>query len=97
MNRIDDYLHKVSKDLINQAVSNDVTSIVIGKNLNWKQEIKLGKVNNQNFVQIPFNKVINMIKYKANLKGIDVIEIEESYTSKCSFFDNEYPCKHENY
>ena len=96
-NRIDDYLHKVSKDLINRAVSNDVTSIVIGKNLNWKQEVKLGKVNNQNFVQIPFNKVINMIKYKANLKGIDVIEIEESYTSKCSFFDNEYPCKHESY
>ena len=97
MNRIDDYLHKVSKDLINQAVSNDVTSIVICKNLNWKQEMKLGKVNNQNFVQIPFNKIISMIKYKANLKGIDVIEIEESYTSKCSFFDNEYPCEHENY
>ena len=95
--RINDYLHKVSKDLINQAVSNDVTSIVICKNLNWKQEIKLGKVNNQNFVQIPFNKVISMIRYKANLKGIDVIETEESYTSKCSFFDNEYPCKNESY
>ena len=38
-----------------------------------------------------------MIRYKANLKGIDVIETEESYTSKCSFFDNEYPCEHENY
>ena len=97
MNRINDYLHKISKDLISQAVFNDVTSIVIGKNINWKQEIKLGKVNNQNFIQIPFNKVISMIKYKANLKGIDVIETEESYTSKCSFFDDEYPCKHENY
>ena len=57
----------------------------------------MGKVNNQKFVCIPFTKIINMIMYKANLKGINIIETEQFYTSKCSFFDNETSCKHENY
>lgn len=97
MNQINDCFHKYSSDLINQAVSNGFNTIIIGKNDNWKQEINLGTRNNQNFVFIPFNRLIDKIKYKASLKGIKVIETEESYTSKCSFFDNEYPCKHETY
>ena len=97
MNQINDYFHKYSTDLINQAVSNNFNTIIIGKNKSWKQEINLGTRNNQNFVSIPFNKLIDKIKYKASLKGIKVIETEESYTSKCSFFDNEFPCKQESY
>ena len=34
-------------------------------------------------------KFIEKLKYKALLKDIVVIEIEESYTSKTSFIDNE--------
>lgn len=97
MNRVNDCFHKYSSDLINQAVSNGFNTIVIGKNKSWKQEVNLGTRNNQNFVSIPFDKLVSKIKYKASLKGIKVIETEESYTSKCSFFDNEYPCKHETY
>ena len=97
MNQINDYLHKCSSDLINQAVSNGFNTIVIGKNKSWKQEVNLGTRNNQNFVSIPFNNLISKIRYKASLKGIEVIETEESYTSKCSFFDNEFPCKQETY
>ena len=97
MNKIDDYLHKCSFHLINQAVSNGFNTIIIGKNQSWKQEINLGTKNNQNFVQIPFNKLISKIKYKASLNGIRIIETEESYTSKCSFFDDEFPCRHETY
>lgn len=97
MNKIDDYLHKCSSHLINQAVSNGFNTIIIGKNQSWKQEINLGTKNNQNFVQIPFNKLISKIRYKASLNGIRVIETEESYTSKCSFFDDEFPCKHDIY
>jgi len=54
-NQIKYYLHNVSKYLINHAVSNDINTIIIGKNNSWKQEINIGHVNNQNFVQIPFN------------------------------------------
>ena len=96
-NKIKDYFHKISTYLINQAVSNGITAIFIGLNKEWKQEIKLGKKNNQKFVEIPFNILIDMITYKAKDKGIDVITTEESYTSKCSFFDNEEMCHHDKY
>lgn len=89
-NQIKYYLHNVSKYLINQIVSNNINTIIIGKNNLWKQEINIGKVNNQNFVQIPFNQLIHMIYYKAKLQGINVVIQEESYTSKVSFFDNDY-------
>lgn len=96
-NKIDDCIHKTSRYIINQAVSNDVRTIIVGHNKNWKQEISMGKVNNQKFVQIPFDKLIHQLKYKGLLEGITVIEIEESYTSKCSFLDNESIEKHESY
>lgn len=96
-NKIKDYLHKASRILVNQLVSNDISTIVIGHNKEWKQDINIGKQNNQKFVQIPFNTFIYMITYKAQIQGIKVIQREESYTSKCSFIDNEEICKHEKY
>lgn len=85
-NKIKDYLHKASRMLINHVVSNDINTIIIGHNKCWKQEINIGKRNNQNFVSIPFNMFISMISYKATLEGINVKIVEESYTSKCSFW-----------
>ena len=96
-NKIKDYLHKASRILVNHLVSNDISTIVIGHNKEWKQDINIGKQNNQKFVQIPFNTFIHMITYKAQMQGIKVIQREESYTSKCSFMDNEEICKHEKY
>ncbi|WP_293119557.1 IS200/IS605 family accessory protein TnpB-related protein [Okeania sp. SIO1I7] len=63
--------------------------MIIGHNEEWKQKINLGKRNNQNFVSVPYNKLIEMLSYKAEMVGIDVILIEESYTSKASFIDND--------
>ena len=91
--RIDTYLHKASKLLVDLAVSYDVSKIVIGYNKNWKQEVNIGKRNNQNFVSIPFLTFVNDITYKAKLKGIEVILTEESYTSGTSFLDGELPIK----
>lgn len=96
-NKINDYLHKSSHYIVNHLVSNNIANLVIGLNKEWKQETNIGKVNNQNFVQIPHSKLIEMLKYKCQLEGINVIVREESYTSKCSFIDNESICKHENY
>lgn len=96
-NKIDDYFHKASRYIINQAVSNDVRTIVVGHNKNWKQEVSIGKVNNQKFVQIPFDKLIHQLMYKGKLEGINVVEVEESYTSKCSFLDNESIEHHTSY
>jgi putative transposase len=96
-NKINDYLHKTSKKLVNHLVSNNINTLVIGKNDNWKQDINIGRVNNQNFVQIPHYKFIEMLKYKCKIEGINIILQEESYTSKCSFLDNEDVKKQQNY
>ena len=79
------YSNRLMELLVNEGIS----TLVIGHNKGWKDKISIGKVNNQNFVSIPFNKVINIIKYKAEDFGIKCIEQEESYTSKASFLDND--------
>ena len=89
-NKIKDYFHKVSRYIVNQLVEQSINTLIIGKNNGWKQETNLGKRNNQNFVQIPFNMLINMLQYKCKIQGINCILQEESYTSKASFFDNDY-------
>ena len=96
-NKINDYLHKTSRYLVNHLVSNKIDTLVIGYNKEWKQETKLWKVNNQNFVNIPFQKLIDMLSYKCRLVWIKVEMQEESYTSKCSFLDNESVEHHEKY
>ena len=78
-----------SNRLMELLVKEGISTLVIGHNKNWKDKINIGKVNNQNFVNIPFNKVIDIIKYKAEDLGIKCIEQEESYTSKASFLDND--------
>ena len=96
-NRINDYLHKITTYIVNHAVSKNIGTIVVGYNKEWKQDTKMGKVNNQNFVNIPFYRLINMLEYKCRLKGIKFQTITESYTSKCSFVDNEEIKKHQTY
>ena len=96
-NRINDYLHKITTYIVNQAVSQNIGTIVVGYNKEWKQDTKMGKVNNQNFVNIPFYRLINLLAYKCRLKGIKFQTITESYTSKCSFVDNEEIKKHTSY
>ena len=95
--RINDYLHKITTYIVNHAVSKNIGTIVVGYNKEWKQDTKMGKVNNQNFVQIPFYRLINLLAYKCRLKGITFQTITEAYTSKCSFIDNEEIKKHTSY
>ncbi len=95
--KIDNYLHNASRYVIDMLVKYGIGRLVIGKNPQWKQEINLGKVNNQNFVAIPHARFIKQLQYKAALVGIEVITIEESYTSKCSFLDNEPIAKQQQY
>lgn len=77
--------------LIEELVSLNISKLIIGKNKEQKQEINLhSKLENRNFCLIPFNKLIEILKYKCQENGIECIEQEESYTSKASFLDNNY-------
>ena len=82
-------MHKISTHIINEAVKNNISKIFIGKNIGWKNELNIGKRNNQNFVFVPHVKLFNQLLYKGLLNGIEVIFTEESYTSKASFFDKD--------
>jgi putative transposase len=87
--RIDNYLHTVSRRVIDWCQLNDIGQLVIGKNHDWKQDINIGKKNNQEFTKIPHAKLIHLLDYKAQLAGITVILTEESYTSKASALDGD--------
>lgn len=91
-NKINNYLHKASKSVIEYCIGLKIDTIVIGNNLKWKQCINLGKTN-QGFVQIPYETFIKQIQYKAENIGIKVVITEESYTSGTSFIDDELPIK----
>ncbi len=84
---INDYLHKVSRFIINHALMTNSGTIVVGHNPEWKKAIHIGKVNNQKFVSIPHARLIEMLQYKGEEIGLNVIVREESYTSKASSLD----------
>ena len=88
-NKIDYEMNRISAHIINEAVKNNISKIFIGNNIDWKNEINIGRRNNQNFVNIPHTKLFNQLLYKGLLNGIEVIFTEESYTSKASFFDKD--------
>ena len=96
-NKVKNYLHATSKYIVDYCLTNDIGKIIIGHNKGWKQKINIGKRNNQNFVSIPYNILIDQITYKSELVGIEVVVVEESYTSKCSFLDKEKPTKQKIY
>ena len=85
---VEDRLHKLSRAIINDLSHRGVSTVIVGKNTGQKINNKL-----KNFVQVPLFRLINMIKYKAELAGITFIQVNESYTSGTSFLDNELPTK----
>ena len=95
--KIKDYMHKVSRKIVEYMEANSLNTLFVGKNAGWKDSINLGRTNNQNFVSIPYNMLIQMLEYKCKLAGINFVIVNEAYTSKCSFLDREKISKHNSY
>ena len=95
--KVKDYMHKVSRKIVEYMEANSLNTLFVGKNVGWKDSINLGRTNNQNFVSIPYNMLIQMLEYKCKLAGINFILVNEAYTSKCSFLDKEKISKHDSY
>ena len=84
-----DNMHKISRSIVDFCVGHGIKVLVLGKNKGWKQDVNIGRRNNQNFVSIPFEKLRFMITYKAQMAGIIVLVQEESYTSKSDFLSKD--------
>ena len=83
------YIGYYTNKLIEILRTERISKLVVGYNKGWKQEINIGSKNNQSFVNIPFRKILDILRYKLEDNGIEYKEQEESYTSKASYLDND--------
>ena len=88
-NRINDYLSKAARTIVNYCLNNDIRKLVLGYNEDFQRNSNIGSINNQNFVNIPYGKLRDKLIYLCKLYGIEFKLQEESYTSKASFFDGD--------
>ena len=95
--KANNWIHKLTRWVVNWCVKHNIGQIIVGKNQYWKQKINIGTRNNQNFVLIPFDTITQKLSYKLEEIGVKLKEQEESHTSICSFLDNEEIKHHKEY
>ena len=88
-NRVNDYMSKTARKIINYCLEHTIGTLVCGYNVTFQRDSNVGKVTNQNFVNIPFGKLRDKLHYLCKLYGVKYVEQEESYTSKASFWDKD--------
>ena len=88
-NKVNDYMNKAARKVIGYCISNDIGTLVVGYNETFQRGSNVGKRNNQTFVNIPYGKLRDKLKYLCELNGITFVKQEESYTSKASFWDRD--------
>ena len=88
-NKVNDYMNKAARKVINYCIANDIGALVVGYNETFQQSSHIGKRNNQNFVNIPYGQLRSKLEYLCRLNGIIFVKQEESYTSKSSFWDQD--------
>ena len=88
-NKVNDYMNKAARKVINYCIANDIGALVVDYNETFQQSSHIGKRNNQNFVNIPYGQLRSKLEYLCKLNGIIFVKQEESYTSKSSFWDQD--------
>lgn len=94
-NKINDYFNKIVNTLIKKYP--DCEKVIIGYNKGWKDKVKLGSNTNRRFYQIPYSKLLQKLRQKLEENNQELIEVNESYTSKCDSLALESIEKHEKY
>jgi len=89
-NKVNYYIHKICKKLIDYSLQNNIKIIILGWNNDFQRKSNLGKKNNQFFTSIPFSKIKDNLEYRCKMNNIKFVLQEESFTSKASFLDNDY-------
>ena len=88
-NKVNDYMNKVARKIIDYCIKNDIGTLVVGYNETFQKSSYMGKQNNQSFVNIPYGQLRFKLEYLCELNGITYVKQEESYTSKASFWDKD--------
>jgi IS605 OrfB family transposase len=88
-NKVNDYMNKAARKVINYCIANDMGTLVVGYNETFQRGGHIGKRNNQNFVNIPYGQLRSKLEYLCKMNGIIFVKQEESYTSKSSFWDRD--------
>ena len=88
-NKVNDYMSKAARIIINYCIANDIGTLIVGYNETFQCNSNIGKANNQTFVNIPYGKLRDKLEYLCQLNGIVFVKQEESYTSKASFWDRD--------
>ena len=88
-NKVNDYMSKAARRVIDYCIANDVGTLIVGYNETFQRSSHIGKQNNQNFVNIPYGQLRGKLEYLCELNGIVFVKQEESYTSKSSFWDKD--------
>ena len=88
-NKVNDYMSKAARKVIDYCIKNDIGTLVVGYNETFQREANIGRVSNQSFVSIPYGKLREKLEYLCELNGITYVKQEESYTSKASFWDKD--------
>lgn len=88
-NKVNDYMNKAARMIIDYCINNDIGTLIAGYNVTFQRNSHIGKQNNQNFVNIPYGRLRDKLAYMCELNGITYVEQEESYTSKASFWDKD--------
>lgn len=88
-NKVNDYMNKAARMIINYCIENDIGTLIAGYNVTFQHNSRMGKQNNQSFVNIPYGHLRDKLSYLCELNGITYVEQEESYTSKASFWDKD--------
>ncbi|MEG5034946.1 transposase [Microcoleus sp. AT3-D2] len=95
--KVDYYLHTTSSAIIKELVNYQMGLLVISWNQDFQDGINTGMIRNQNFACIPHRRFLQMLQYKGQLAGIQVVLVKESYSSKCSALDLEPIQQHSDY
>ena len=88
-NRVNDMIKKTARYIADYCIENNIGTLIVGYNADFKRNSSIGKVNNQNFVQIPLGDLRQQLEFLCWKYGIKYVEQEESYTSKSSFLDKD--------
>lgn len=79
----------INNTTVDALVARNVGTVIIGWNDGFKHHSTMGRCNNREFVSLPHKRIVDNLAYKLRERGICVILVEESYTSKASFIDND--------